>query len=567
MGLAMDRRDDGWFLEGTKLPGIDVKATQTFRQYGYWADKTIGDIIEDAAVKWPKNIALAVGKRKITYEELDSRSSRLALGLLDNGMGSGDMIAVQLPNSIEHVLTIVAIAKIGAVCNIVVPLMREKEVVHILKHCKSKAIVIPAEYAKFDYLSMIEGLSSETPALETVVVVGDVEPRPGVIRFDDLLEGAPEKDYPTDALRAHRPHPDDISLVGFTSGTTAMPKAYLHTHNTEYANSFNCMLADSYQHTRKPSVNIALPGFAWMYGRWCNVFSGALDGTTNVVVDPFTPDAVIEAIVSEKPTHIHGAPAIYHVLMDGIMELHKSGALSLEAFHYAGSVMPMEMARQLRKAAHILTGYGLSEISPVCSNSLMDSPEAQMRSSGRPAWGNQMILVDAERQRVEAGEEGEIAVRGPGLTLGYLNQPEANSLAFIEDGLFLSGDLGFLDDAYYLNITGRSKDVIDRGGVKFSPREVEELLLGHHSIDNVAVVGMPDTKLGERSCAFVVAKHGSAINLKDALNHLKDKGLAKHKLPERLETIEALPTTATGKVQKHKLRRIVAEKLLSEAAS
>jgi len=567
MSLALDRREDGWFLNGAKLPGIDIKATQSFRQYGYWADKTLGDVIEDAALNWPETIALAAGDRKLSYAQLHAQSSRLALGLLDIGLGSGDMIAVQLPNSIEHVLTIIAIAKIGAVCNIVVPLMREKEVAHILKHCRSKAIVIPAEYAKFDYLSMVTGLSAETPSLETVIVVGDVDPQPGVVRFDDLLEGPPKKDRPTDALQAHRPHPDDISLVGFTSGTTAMPKAYLHTHNTEYANSFNCMLADSYRHMRKPSVNIALPGFAWMYGRWCNVLSGALDGATNVVVDPFTPDGVIEAIAREKPTHIHGAPAIYHVLMDGILELHKSGALSLEAFHYAGSVMPLEMARQLREAAQILTCYGLSEISPVCGNSLMDSPEAQMRTSGRPAWGTQMMLVDANRQRVAMGEEGEIAVRGPGLTLGYLDQPEANSQAFIEDGLFLTGDLGFLDDANYLNITGRSKDVIDRGGVKFSPREVEELLLGHRSVDNVAVVGMPDTKLGERSCAFVVAKAGSAIGLEEAVIYLKDKGLATHKLPERLEIIETLPTTATGKIQKYRLRQRVAEKLSSEAAS
>ena len=567
MSLTLDRKDEGWFLGGSKLPGIDVKAVQTFRQYGYWADKTIGDVIEDAAVKWPKNIALAVGARKITYEELNQRSSRLALGLLENGLGSGDMIAVQLPNSIEHILTIVAIAKIGAVCNIVVPLMRAKEVTHILKHCKSKAIVIPSEYAKFDYPSMIAGLSSETPSLETVIVVGDIDPQPGMLRFDDLLDGAPKKDHPSDALRTHRPHPDDLSLIGFTSGTTAMPKAYLHTHNTEYANSFNCMLADSYQHMKKPSVNIALPGFAWMYGRWCNVLSAALDGATNIVVDPFTPDGVIDAIAREKPTHIHGAPAMYHVLIEGILDLHKSGDLSLEAFHYAGSVMPMEMARRLREAAQILTCYGLSEISPVCGNSLMDSPEAQMRSSGRPAWGNQMILVDSDRQRVEVGEEGEIAVRGPGLTLGYLNQPEANSQAFIEDGLFLSGDLGFLDDAYYLNITGRSKDVIDRGGIKFSPREVEELLLGHQSIENVAVVGMPDSKLGERSCAFVVAKAGSKIVLEDAVRLLKEKGLATHKLPERLEIIEELPVTATGKVQKYRLRQRVAELLGRETAS
>ena len=318
---------------------------------------------------------------------------------------------------------------------------------------------------------------------------------------------------------------------------------------------------------KKPTVNIALPGFAWMYGRWCCLLSGALDGATNVVVDPFSPAGVIETIAREKPTHIHGAPAIYHVLMDGILELHESGALSLEAFHYAGSVMPFEMARRLRDAAQLLTCYGLSEISPVCGNSIMDSPDAQIRSSGRPAWGNRVALMGTDHERVAIGEEGEIAVRGPGLTLGYFNQPEANSQAFVEDGFFLTGDLGYFDEANNLNITGRSKDVIDRGGIKFSPREVEELLLGHRSIANAAVVGMPDAKLGERSCAFVVAEEGSTIELDEAVKFLKDKGLATHKLPERLEIIEQLPVTATGKVQKYRLRQRVTDQLRDGAAT
>jgi non-ribosomal peptide synthetase component E (peptide arylation enzyme) len=314
-------------------------------------------------------------------------------------------------------------------------------------------------------------------------------------------------------------------------------------------------------------VNIALPGFAWMYGRWCNLLSGALDGATNVVVDPFTPAGVIDALRREKPTHIHGAPAIYHALMDGIMALRDAGDLSLEAFHYAGSVMPFEMARRLRETAQLLTCYGLSEISPVCGNSIMDSPEAQIRSSGRPAWGNQVALMGADRKRVGIGEEGEVAVRGPGLTLGYLDQPEANAQAFIADGFFLTGDLGYFDDANNLNITGRSKDVIDRGGIKFSPREVEELLLGHASVANVAVVAMPDPKLGERSCAFVVARPGKTINLNEAVSYLKGKGLATHKLPERIELIDALPVTATGKVQKYRLRQQVAERLRDPAST
>ena len=567
MGLKLDRRESGWFLDDERLPGIEPKETHQFRKYGYWADKTLGDLLQDAARQWPGHVALAQADRRVSYAELDFLSSRLALGFLNLGFGSGDVIAVQLPNSVEHAVTVFAIAKIGAICSIVVPLMREKEVTYILKHCRPKAIVIPTEYAGFNYLAMVEQIAPAAPSLETVVVVGDVRPRSGLVRYQDLVSDTSKNDADADQLRAHRPHPDDISLIGFTSGTTAMPKAYIHTHNTEYANGINCLLANSYRFARKPTVNIALPGFAWMYGRWCNLLSGLMEGVTNVIVDPLKPDAVIDTIVREKPTHIHGAPAIYRMLMDGIDELRASGRCSIEAFHYAGSVMPYEMARRLRNAAQLLTCYGLSEISPVCGNSIMDSPESQIRSSGRPAWGNQVVLLDADQKRVAVGEEGQVAVRGPGLTLGYLRQSEANGQAFIEDGLFLTGDVGFFDDMNCLNITDRIKDVIDRGGVKFSPREVEELLLEHPSIANAALVGMPDPKLGERNCAFVVIKPDASANLDELIIYLRSKGLATHKLPERLETIQALPITATGKVQKFLLRQIVSEKLRSQAPS
>lgn len=556
MALKLDRRKDGWFLNESRLPGILPTEMERFRHFGYWADKTLGDVIYDAAQRWPDNTALVQEQRRVSYRDLDLLSSQLALGFLDAGIGMGDVVAVQLPNSVEHVTTIFALAKIGAICSIIVPLMRDKEVSFICTHCQPKAIVIPLEYANFNYLAMVERLSSGIPTLETIVVVGDVKARSGLVRYDDLFS---TKSSSLEKLRSYRPHPDDISLIGFTSGTTAIPKAYLHTHNTEYANGFNCLLADSYRHMRKPTINIALPGFAWMYGRWCNLLSGVLDGATNIIVDPFRAETVIDTILREKPTHIHGAPAIYRMLIEPLLELSRSKQLSLEAFHYAGSVMPFEQAQRIRSVAQLLTCYGLSEISPVCGNSIMDSPENQIRTSGRPAWGNEVMIFGDDLKRVGIGENGQVAVRGPGLTLGYFNQPQANQQAFVEDGLFLTGDAGYLDDKGCLNITDRIKDVIDRGGVKFSPREVEELLFDHPAIANAALVGMPDLKLGERTCAFVVPKTGATVNLEAVVSYLKAKGLATHKLPERLEIVDALPVTATGKVQKFMLRRQVAD--------
>ena len=564
MTMLVDRRVDGWYVDEERLPGVDVEATRAFRSLGYWPDKTLGDMIQESAARFPGRTALVVGDRRVSYSEIDDLSNRLALGFFEHGIGPGDMVAVQLPNGLEHVLTVFALAKVGAVCNIIVPMMRENEVGYILNHCRSKAIVIPHYYGKFDYPKMVEGLSKSVPSLTTVIVTGEVTHLSGLISFDELLKG-PKKFHPSNQLAQLRPHPDDVSLVGFTSGTTAQPKAYLHTHNTEYANSYSCMLADSYRDIGKPGVNIALPGFAWMYGRWCNLFSGVLEGAANVIVDPFTPEAVFEAIRKESATHLHGAPAVFRALLDKLLVLQDSGTSPIAAFHYAGSTMSFEMAKQLRSRAQLLTCYGLSEISPVCANSFQDPPDVQIRTSGRPTLGNKVVIMDSEGNSLQAEKEGEICVSGPGLTLGYLRQAEANAAAFVDAGFFKTGDLGFLDKSGNLNITGRSKDVIDRGGVKFSPREVEELLLAHPAIKGAAVVGMPDPKLGERSCAFVVTvEDGKSVELHEVVDFLRGKGLATHKLPERLEIIDTLPTTATGKVQKYILRKRVAEQISQE---
>ncbi len=562
MSTKIDKREDGWYLNEERLPGIDVEAVKHYRQEGYWPNKTLGDLIEEAAIKWPERIAFVFGDKRVSFQEVNALSTRLAIGLLEIGIKPQDMVAVQLPNILEHVLAVFALGKIGAVCNTIGPVMREKEVTYVLNHCKSKAIIIPYEYHKFNHYNMVKNISSNIPSLELLIITDEVAPEEaGVVKFKTLLESYDKKSYPPDFLKKYRPDPDDISLIGFTSGTTALPKAYIHTHNTEFANTFNCELADSYSFLHKPCINLALPGFAWMYGRWCNLMTGIISGTTNVIIDPLTPENIIDTFRREKPTHIHGAPPIYRSIEDNLLSLKKTETVNLEMFHYAGSVMPYETAKKLRSLACVGTCYGLSEISPLCILNIFDPPYAQIYTSGRPAWGNKVIVVDEKNSRLKVGEEGEVAMKGPGLILGYLNQPEANNQAFFENGFFKTGDLGFFDESGYLHITGRSKDIIDRGGLKFSPREVEELILTHPKVKDAAIVGMPDPRLGEKGCVFVVLREGNAIKLEEIVNFLKNKGLATYKLPERLEVVEALPYTSTGKLQKYILREQIAKKL------
>lgn len=340
----------------------------------------------------------------------------------------------------------------------------------------------------------------------------------------------------------------------------------MHTHNTELANAFNTTLANAYAFLRKPCINIALPGFAWMFGRWCNFLAGVLTGVTNVTVDPLTPENILDTFKRERPTHMHGAPPLYHSTVDGLLSLKKSEIANLEILHYSGTVIPPDLAKKLRRLAPLVTSYGLSEIGPVVVMTVFDPPYAQIYASGRPAWGNKLAIVDEKGSRLGTGEEGEIVVKGPGLMLGYFNNPEANAQAFRGDGFFKTGDQGFLDEYGYLHVTGRIKDVIDRGGYKFSAREVEELILSHPKVKDAGIVGMPDEKLGERGCAFVVLREHEALKLEELVAFLKAKGLATFKLPERLEIVEALPYTPTGKMQKYILREQIAKVLQSRGA-
>jgi acyl-CoA synthetase len=294
------------------------------------------------------------------------------------------------------------------------------------------------------------------------------------------------------------------------------------------------------------------------------MLNGIMAGVTNVIVDPLTPENILEAFKREKLTNMHGAPPLYRSIIDDLVSLSRNGPLNLRVAHYGGSVMPFEIAKRFKGLCHLITSYGLSEISPVCATGVFDPPRAQIYSAGRPAWGNKVAVMDKNCSVLEAGQEGEIAVKGPGLILGYLNQPEANANAFLENGVFKTGDVGFIDEFGYLHITGRNKDVIDRGGFKFSPREVEELLLAHSKVKDAAVVGMPDEKLGEKSCAFVVLEEKQTLELEELVSTLKAKGLATFKLPERLEVVEGLPYTPTGKLKKYLLRERIAEILREE---
>jgi non-ribosomal peptide synthetase component E (peptide arylation enzyme) len=564
MSVRIDRREDGWSLDEKKLPGFDRAAMNYYRQEGYWAGRTIGDLIEEAAAKWPKRAGFAFGEKKISYGQLNVLSTRVALGFLDAGIRQCEMVAVQLPNTLEHVLTVLALAKMGGICITIGPVMREKEVRYILNHCGAKAIIIPSEYHKFDYHAMIQNISSGIPSLKLIITTG---PRVGAgdaIEFRALLKGAPRKHDPGD-LKTCKPDADDISLIGFTSGTTALSKAYIHTHNTELANVFNNAVFDGHLFSPVRGVNMALPGFSWAYGRWSNMLSGIMAGVTNVIVDPLSPDNILEAFRREKPTNMHGAPPLYRSIVDGLISLKRREGLNLRMAHYGGSVMPFEIARQFKSICHLVTSYGLSEISPICATSMFDPPTAQIYSAGRPAWGNVVTVVDTEGSKLDVGKEGEVTVKGPGLTLGYLHHPEENADVFSKNGVFRTGDVGFFDEYGYLHITGRNKDIIDRGGVKFSPREVEELLLLHPKIKDAAIVAMPDQRLGEKSCAFVVLNENETLELTELVNTLKGKGLATYKLPERLEIVSGLPYTPTGKLQKFLLRERIAKILHSEA--
>jgi non-ribosomal peptide synthetase component E (peptide arylation enzyme) len=530
-----------------------------YQKAGHWRSETFYAILARRAKTHPDRVAIVDRDRRVTYGELKTRIDRVAAGLDALGIEAGDVVTIQLPNWAEFAYVFFALERLGAVANQIGPDFRSREVDYILRFSESRAFVCPASFKGFDYVKMIGELRPGLPDLRAVCALGaapDLATRGGLttrglVSLDALLEDA-------DAVvpRGAGQGANDVMRMAFTSGTTGNPKGVIHSHNTTLS---TCRTLNNDMRVTEDEVFLVyLPlGLNWGY---LTLVQSVMAGARVVLLDQFGARAALELIQRERVTCIPTAPASIIAMLNE-PELGRFDFSSLRVVITGGASCPVETIREFRARLHgqLIELYGMLETGFHTYTRLSDDPEAVTGTVGKVSSGLGLRLIDESGRDVSVGAEGEIAAAGPSVHLGYHKNPQANAELFTADGWFRTGDLGQLDAAGNVRIVGRLKEMINRGGKKFFPREIEEILYTHPKILHAAIVGVPDPRLGERNCLCVIPRPGQALALDEVVAFLKD-GVATYKLPETLEVFDDLPFTPTGKIQRHVLVRRVLER-------
>ncbi|HFI8424485.1 TPA: medium-chain fatty-acid--CoA ligase [Escherichia coli] len=525
-----------------------------YRQQGLWSDASLADYWQQTARAMPDKIAVVDNHgASYTYSALDHAASCLANWMLTKGIESGDRIAFQLPGWCEFTVIYLACLKIGAVSVPLLPSWREAELVWVLNKCQAKMFFAPTLFKQTRPVDLILPLQNQLPQLQQIVGVDKLAPATSSLSLSQILADN------TPLTTAITTHGDELAAVLFTSGTEGLPKGVMLTHNNilaserAYCARLNLTWQDVFM---MPAPLGHATGF--LHG----VTAPFLIGARSVLLDIFTPAACLALLEQQRCTCMLGAtPFVYDLL--NLLEKQPADLSALRFFLCGGTTIPKKVARECQqRGIKLLSVYGSTESSPHAVVNLDDPLSRFMHTDGYAAAGVEIKVVDGARKTLPPGCEGEEASRGPNVFMGYFDEPELTAHALDEEGWYYSGDLCRMDEAGYIKITGRKKDIIVRGGENISSREVEDILLQHPKIHDACVVAMPDERLGERSCAYVVLKapHHS-LSLEDVVAFFSRKRVAKYKYPEHIVVIEKLPRTASGKIQKFLLRKDILQRL------
>jgi len=513
---------------------------------GWWGNRAFFEVVERHAREHPRGEAMVDDRRRITYGQFWKEVKRFAEFLRRQGVKRGDVVTLQLPNRIEFPIVFFSLELIGAVANKISADFRAMEVEYILKFSKSRVYVCARQFKGFDYLEMIRGIRPQLPELKMVLCVDDVD-ADDVSSFAKVVDETPEI---ADADRV-RMDPFEIMRMCFTSGTTGNPKGVLHCTNTTMC---TCeLINDELKVTEKDVLLDYLPvGLNWGY---ITLVQAVLAGAKAVLMERFSADGALEIIERERVSYIPTAPASIVAMLNS-PELKKRDLSSLRVVITGGASAAVETIKAFQAAlpsAKLIELYGMLETGFHSFTRLDDDPLKVNGTVGRCVKEMGLRLIDDEGRDVPYGEVGEIAAIGPSVLFGYLNNPDANRDSFTADGWFRTGDLGqFVDKEGNVRIAGRKKEIINRGGKKYFPREIEELLYEHPAILQVAIVGAPDARLGEKNCLCAVLKPGASLTLDEVVAFLRGR-VADYKLPEQLVLMDSLPMTPTGKIRRPEL--------------
>jgi len=526
---------------------------------GLWGSDLIVDHLDRVAGEQPDSVAVVDrnsetgAEHRLSFRQLANLSKRAAMGLIELGIGPGDVVAVQLPSWWHYFVLYPACARIGAAINPLMPIFRDRELKFMLGFPRTKLIVVPKAFRGFDYPAMIERLRPELPDLRHVLIVNGDVPETSFERV--LLERRPDDTAGIDdRLGPRRPDANDVTELMYTSGTTGQPKGVMHTANTllckaRLATELFGLHADDVMFMGSPMAHQT--GF--MYGCVLSV----VNGIKCVLQDVWEPVAAARKIQDEGCTiTLASTPFLSDLVYTPGVRDYDVGSLRL--FLCAGAPIPRVLLRdaaEVHPNLYVMSAWGMTENGIVTATYPGDPEEKVFETDGRALPLQEVRVIGDHGERLPANQEGRLQARGPTTFVGYFHRPDAYT---IDDDLwFETGDNARMDDDGYIRITGRSKDIIIRGGENIPVVEIEELLYRHPAVQDVAIIGIPDKRLGERGCAVVRLHAGKRLNFTAMVEFLEESRISKTYVPEYLEIVEDFPRTPSGKIQKFKLREIL----------
>ncbi|MFF5078180.1 (2,3-dihydroxybenzoyl)adenylate synthase [Actinoplanes sp. NPDC000266] len=510
-----------------------MSSEELYRSRGYWTGQTFEDLLRSSAEKFGTRVAVVDGDREITYAELRDRALRLAAGLHGLGIGKGDRVVVQLPNEAEYFEVIFALFRLGALPVFALPAHRAAEIGYFCSHTNAVAFVTTGVHEGFDHRT----LATATGAARMII--------------DADLPSL----YADPAGLPDGPSAGELAFLQLSGGSTGLPKLIPRTHD-DYL--YSVRESADICHLTPDSVYLAVLPVAHNFTMSSPGVLGVLHAGGRIVLarrpDPAT---VLPLIAVERVTITAVVPPLAQLWIDAVAAMDKKPDLSsLQVLQVGGAKLGSTVAARVEPVlgCRLQQVFGMAE-GLVNYTRLDDPDEIVLNTQGRPiSPDDEILVVDDAGEPVERGQVGHLLTRGPYTIKGYWNAEEHNRTAFTADGFYRTGDLVRHRADGYLVVEGRAKDQINRGGEKIAAEEVENHLLTHPAVHDVAVVAIPDAYLGERTCAFVVPRPGMALALKDVRVYLRERGLAAYKIPDRLNVVDAFPVTGVGKISRRELR-------------
>ncbi len=530
-----------------------------YRERGYWQDKSVPQEFAPIFERYASRVAVIDRDRSITYAELDQLSDNLALNLLDLGLKTLDRVVLQLPNVAEFVVLYFALQKIGAIPIAALATHRFAEVSQFVELSGATTCVIPERQGDFEFAPMIERIRKKSASLKYGIMLGPA--REGFASLAELIE-RPAR-LPASELAEIKIDPTDPAIFQLSGGTTGIPKLIPRTHN-DYA--YNSKVAAEVCAVERDSVLLIVLPIAHNLPLACPGVQGFLFQGASIVLSASTrPENVFALIEKHRVTHIKVVPALLIRFLND-PTISRYDLSSLKIIQSGGQRLQPEtrrLAKRLIPSAFIQENFGMSE-GLLMFVRLDDPDEVRLETVGRPVCPDDEVkLLDDDDREVKQGEVGELCCRGPYTLRGYFGVPEYNARVFTPDGFYRSGDLMRECPPGNYVVEGRKKDLINRGGEKISAEEVENLILSHPAVKNVACIAVPDPDLGERMCACIMLRDGAGLSFEELKSFLAAKEIAKYKLPERMEIMDHFPLSTFGKVSKKKLVEMISAKMAS----